>query len=120
MSIPVDRGWQNSRLKIEAGKTYRITASGRYQVGKSAKPWISEPGGVSIHYVHGKPLGELLAAVRPERVSTGESLFAAPLRVGLGTTLKPEKSGTLYFRTNISSGELDRAAGSVSVEVVEQ
>lgn len=120
VTVAADRGWQNSGLRLEAGKTYRITASGQYQVGKSAKPWISEPGGVSIHYVHGKPLGQLLAAVRPERMPTGECSFAVPLSVGLGTTLKPEKAGTLYLRTNISAGALDRAAGSVSVEVVER
>ncbi len=120
VNVAADRGWQNSGLKLSPGKTYRLTATGRFQVGKSTLPWISEPNGVSIRYVHGRPLGLLLAAVRPDSVPTGECPLASPTAVGLSATLKPDKSGTLYFRTNISSGELDLAAGSLAVEVAEQ
>ena len=117
VTIAADQGWQNTGLKLEAGKSYRLTASGRYQVGKSSQFWWSEPEGVSIHYVHGKPLGMLLGAVRPDVVPSGESPLAAPLKIGRGSTIKPEKVGTLFLRTNISSGGLGAAAGSLTVEV---
>ncbi|HEY2761503.1 MAG TPA: hypothetical protein VGI75_12190, partial [Pirellulales bacterium] len=74
VTVQADRGWQNSGLQLEAGKACKLTATGRFQVaidpkdhiGNSPKPWISEPGGVSIRYIHGRPLGQLLAAVRPD------------------------------------------------------
>ncbi|HEV3417089.1 MAG TPA: hypothetical protein VG056_09760 [Pirellulales bacterium] len=116
--VAVDRGWQNSGMMLEAGKTYHLTAAGRYQVAKEPRVWWSEPGGVSIRYFHGKPLGVLLAAVRPDHPANGDSPLASPIMVGLGATIRPEKSGTLYLRTNLSSGEFKSAAGSLAVEII--
>jgi hypothetical protein len=120
ITVAADQGWQNSGLKLDAGKTYRLKATGRYQVGRSTKPWISEPNGISLHYIHGKPLGLLLGAIRPDHVPSGESPFMMPMVIGEGTTLKPETTGTLYLRANISSGHLSEAAGSISVELRER
>ena len=81
VAVAADRGWQNSGIRLEAGKAYQLAASGQYQVGRDEPPpdllelaqrpqtWLSEPNGVSIHYVHGRPLGILLAAVRPDETS---------------------------------------------------
>jgi hypothetical protein len=118
VTVAADRGWQNSGVKLDAGKTYRLTATGRYQVAKRAHVLYSEPGGVSIRYFHGKPLGVLLGAVRPDGPATGDSPLASPLTIGLGATVRPEKTGTLYFRANISPGELDGASGSLTVEII--
>lgn len=120
ITVAADQGWQNTGLKLEAGKTYRLKASGRYQVGKSTKPWISEPSGISLHYIHGKPLGLLLGAIHPDHVANGESPFTSPITIGEGITLKPETTGTLYLRANISSGHLAEAAGSMSVNIAAQ
>jgi hypothetical protein len=133
-TVEADRGWQNSGLALEAGKTYKLTASGRFQLATNPKPWISEAGGVSIHYLQGKPLGILLAAVRPNmpleigKVPTSDedsdgaphgaiSAFLKPIVVGLGTTIAPTESGTLYFRVNDSAGQLFDNAGHVDVQV---
>ncbi len=64
VSIAADRGWQNSGIQLQAGAKYRLKASGRYQVANQPKIWWCEPGGVSIRYYQGRPLGILLAAVR--------------------------------------------------------
>ena len=120
VTVAADRGWQNSGLKLDAGKTYRLAATGRYQVAKRAHVLYSEPGGVSIRYFHGKPLGVLLGAVRPHGPSTGVSPLASPLRIGLGAVVRPEKTGTLYLRANISPGELDGAARLLTVDVVRE
>ena len=69
VTIAADRGWQNSGIQLQAGVKYRLTASGRYQVANQPKIWWCEPGGVSIRYYQGRPLGILLAAVRPENPS---------------------------------------------------
>ena len=65
VTIAADRGWQNSGIQLQAGVKYQLTASGRYQVANKPKIWWCEPGGVSIRYYQGQPLGILLAAVRP-------------------------------------------------------
>jgi hypothetical protein len=76
-SVAVDRGWQSSGVRLEAGKRYRLTASGRYQVAQQPDVWWCESGGVTIRYYHGQPLGILLAAVHPDRESPAETEPAA-------------------------------------------
>jgi hypothetical protein len=117
VTVAADRGWQNSGLRLEAGKTYDLQAKGRYQVNKAPRVWWCEPNGVSIRYIHRKPLGQLLAAVRPDDTTVATTPLATPLPVGLGTVVRPSHSGTLYLRVNISDGELNAAAGSLSVHV---
>ncbi len=117
VTVAIDRGWQNSGVELTAGKTYRLTASGRYQVAKKPRIWWCEPGGVSIRYWHGKPLGILLAAVRPDGQYNPDSPLTSPLTIGLGATIRPKQSGTLYLRSNVSCGELDAASGSLSVKI---
>lgn len=60
-----DRSWQSSGVRLAAGKTYRIEAKGRFQIARTTKVWWCEPGGVTIRYYAGAPLGVLQAAVRP-------------------------------------------------------
>jgi hypothetical protein len=118
VAVAADRGWQNSRIKLQAGTTYRLQATGRYQVDDEPKTWWCEPGGVSIRYYRGRPLGMLLAAVRPERPEPGSSPLLESTPVGLGTQLTPRQSGTLYLKINDSAGELDDNAGELKVRIV--
>jgi hypothetical protein len=137
VTIAADRGWQNSRIALQAGKKYRLTASGRYQVAAQPKIWWCEPGGVSIRYYQGRPLGILLAAVRPDDTSArsqaepgnenywtvsgrekeSPSTFLRPIAVGQGTTITPEQSGTLFLKINDSAAELNDNAGEIKVEI---
>jgi hypothetical protein len=117
VTIAADRGWQNSGLRLEAGAKYRLTAAGRYQVAKDPK-WQCEPGGVSIRYYQGRPLGILLAAVRPDHPSPeSTSALLRPTVVGLGATLTPTETGTLFLKINHSAGELEDNAGELKVQV---
>jgi hypothetical protein len=125
---------------LQADIKYQLKASGRYQVANKPKIWWCEPGGVSIRYYQGRPLGVLLAAVRPENPSmrsqaeTGNeknlsmrsqaepgneniSAFLQPITVGLGTTIVPQQSGTLFLKINDSAAELDDNAGELRVEI---
>lgn len=118
VSVAADRGWQNSGLRLESGVTYRLRATGRYQVADEPRIWWCEPGGVTIRYHQGRPLGMLLAALRPDPPPPDEpSAFTRPAAIGLGTVLTPSRSGTLHFKVNDSSGELDDNAGSLTVEI---
>ena len=117
VTVASDRGWQNSGLRLEAGATYRLRAAGRFQVAKEPKPWWCEPNGVSIRYYHGRPLGILLAAVRPDLPVKGRSPLVAPEPIGLSGTLAPEHTGTLFLRINDSAAELDDNAGTLLVQI---
>jgi hypothetical protein len=125
VAVAADRGWQNSGLRLESGVTYRLQASGRYQVGREPQVWWCEPNGVSIRYWRGQPLGILLAAVRPHPEGTRPepntpSALIRPSVVGLGADLTPKHSGTLFLRINDSAGELGKNAGKLTVEVREK
>ena len=119
--VAADRGWQNSGLRLEAGSSYRLRASGRYQVAQQGGIWWSEPNGVSIRYYRGRPLGILLAAVRPDPPPRdGQSALLEPVAVGLQCVISPEKSGTLFLKINDSPAELHDNAGHLQVEVRRQ
>jgi hypothetical protein len=118
VKIAADRGWQSSRLRLEAGKPYRLRAKGRYEVAQSPQPWISEPGGVSIRYYKRAPLGILGAVVRPDlRDENSLSAFFRAELVGLEQVITPAETGTLYLRINDSNAELSDNRGELEVEV---
>ncbi len=123
--VAADRGWQSSGVRVEAGKQYRLRASGRYRIGEKPSTWWCEPGGVTIRYNQGRPLGMLLAAIHADRArqtaDAGSDLssLSQPAGVGLATLLAPAQSGTLYFRVNEPAGELADNLGQLTVEIGE-
>ena len=74
---------------------------------------------MSIRYYQGRPLGILLAAVRPDRSAARTALPHCCGRrvVGLGTTLSPAETGTLFLKINDSAGEFDDNAGELKVTI---
>jgi hypothetical protein len=126
-TISADRGWQSSGALLEAGKTYGVTATGRYEIavekdGGAAKPWPCEPGGVTIEYHDGRPLGILLGTIdsRDERSSTLNATFGTALVIGMRATIKPTASGTLYLRVNDWAGKLDDNLGTLTATIRER
>lgn len=118
VTVAAKGGWQNTGVQLEAGVTYEMRATGRYQVADKPQIWWSEPGGVSIRYYQGRPLGLLLAALRPDRPEpNGTSALLRPAAVGRRLTLTPKQTGTLYFRINDSAAELDDNAGELTVAI---
>jgi hypothetical protein len=138
ITLHADRGWQSSRVRLDAGQKYRLTASGRYQIGEESdpsgrrRPWPCEPGGVTIEYYAGRPLGMLLAAVvadratsaspnasqadnGPQNAAASSPGFANVIEVGLGATIQAAADGTLYFRVNDSPGRLGDNRGTLTV-----
>lgn len=114
VTVAADRGWQSTGIQVLAGTTYELTASGRYQIADDGQPWPCEPGGVTIEYYDGKPLGMLLGAI--DGRSRGCTLADA-FNVGLGTTITPSATGTLYFRVNDSPGRLYDNVGTITATI---
>ncbi|HEV3005546.1 MAG TPA: hypothetical protein VGX78_13865 [Pirellulales bacterium] len=114
--IRSDRGWQSSRIRLQAGSTYELAAKGRYQLAAGPPIWWCESNGVTIRYWNGRPLGQLLATVRCDDPSAPGGLAQATV-VGLEAELTPERSGTLYLRVNDSPAELADNEGTLTVSV---
>ena len=120
--LAVDRGWQSTSWLLRAGYEYEVTANGRYTIAHDKQPWPCEPGGVTIRYHAGHPLGMVLSVLRPvekSRESTGSKSvdFTHPLEVGLGANFTPEQDAILYLRVNDSPAELVENKGSVQVRI---
>ena len=121
VEVASDRGWQPMPVKLEAGKKYRLKASGTYRVVARPREWLCEPGGVTLRYYHGMPLGILLAAVRPDAFDPARSsALVKPMTIGLEATIEPAQSGTLYLRINESAGRLADNSGRIVVEITPQ
>jgi hypothetical protein len=123
-TIAADHGWQSSRVWLEAGKSYEVSATGRFQIAEEqhdgkTTPWSCEPGGITIDYHDGRPLGVLLGAIdaRDKLVTGTNPSFANPVVLGLHTVLKPTASGTLYLRVNDSASQLDDNRGTITVKI---
>jgi hypothetical protein len=113
-----DRGWQSTGWLLRGGETYQVTARGRFQIADDGKPWPCEPGGVTIEYHRGRPLGALLGALRP--VAKGEASdpsFAQPIMIGLGARVQPTRDAVLYVRVNDSPAKLGDNRGEINVQI---
>ncbi len=118
VSIDAARGWQSTGIRLEAGQRYEIVATGRYQVAETSEIWWCEPGGVTIRYHQGRPLGKLLGAIRDEtQPLSGVSPLTRPEPIGLSRVWEPRFGGTLYLRINESAAELHDNAGQLTVQI---
>ncbi|MEX2286894.1 MAG: hypothetical protein WD648_07385 [Planctomycetaceae bacterium] len=118
-AVAVDRGWQSSEIRLDAGTEYELVATGRFTLAKQPKPWESEPQGISFLYSEGRPLGMLLAAIHtrtdPNDMSPETMLDVMP--VGAQLRFTAAATGTLYFRVNDFWSKLRDNEGRVEVRV---
>ena len=112
------RGWQSTAVRVQAGRKYRIQATGRFQIGADAQPWLSEANGITLQYHAGKPLGVLLAAVTDEsKPLVGVTPLSKPIRIGSEAELIPQFTGTLFLRINDSPAQLSDNEGMLNVKI---
>lgn len=118
VEIQADRGWQSTGLVVSPGTTYVLEASGRYQLDEEPKIWWCEPGGVTIRYHDGYPLGMLLAGVSDQtKPLSGMTPLADPQPIGLRRELQFDRPGTLFLRINDSPADLENNRGQARVEL---
>ena len=112
--VEAGRGWQSSGVRVEKGKRYRLLAEGRFVINREAdgQPWPCEPGGVTLAYHRGRPLGEFLVTT-----DSGPNAFLHCEPIGLGGDYLPEHSGTLYCRINDAPNRLAENEGSLVVTI---
>ena len=119
VSILADRGWQSSGVRLTAGETYAVSAGGRITLADEPKPWVSEPPGITFRYAGGRPLGQLLGAVRSDAdgMAAGGTSMLEMIPIGAAARFTPAVSGTLYLRINDAWSELADNCGEYAVEI---
>jgi hypothetical protein len=126
IDVAADRGWQSSGILFEKGKLYDIAATGQFTLADIPAPWVSEPQGVSIFYAEGRPIGQLLAAIRATSPPADAPAAAAEkqaesmlktIPVGRHARFAAPVTGTLYLRVNDFWRSLEDNKGMVHVEV---
>jgi hypothetical protein len=118
IKLATDRGWQSTGYRLEAGKIYRVSATGQYVLATSPKPWSCDAGGVTIHYSRGKPLGMLLAALGDlDGETTPVTPLVTPEPVGLVSEIEPTTTGTLYLKINEPASNLADNSGTLTIMI---
>ncbi|MEM0927074.1 MAG: hypothetical protein AAGJ83_13615, partial [Planctomycetota bacterium] len=121
LDVPVksDRGWQSCGVRFAPGQVLRVTPSGRCTLQQTPKPWVSEPAGVTLRYVQGRPLGALLFCVLPNQ--TTEEQWLEPLEIktlGSDTMITVKRHCWILLRINDGLSELADNRGGYQVRIV--
>lgn len=143
VDVAADRGWQSSGVLVEKGKTYHVTAEGRFIIGNarpsadrqhrpkavdaapaddaSKRPWASEPRGISFRYHAGRPLGMLVGAIRAAETPTmpPHTTMLEVISLGPDAEFKAPRTGTLYLRLNDDWNALADNSGQANVVIRE-
>ncbi len=117
VKIAADRGWQSTGVRLEAGQRYELSAEGQIQIAQRPEVWVSEANGITLKYHAGLPLGLLVGNVRLDKPRPGMANLGRPIPVGIGTTVTPAASGTLYLKVNDSAAALADNAGEYLVRI---
>jgi hypothetical protein len=118
IDVDATLGWQNSGFSLEKGGRHRLVASGRVTVGAIADTTLeSEPGGISLRWYRGRPVGRLLAAQWVEQPDDGGRPRFVVVGEGSRSEFTALADGSLYLKINDAPGDLADNAGSLSVQV---
>ena len=122
VTIEANRGWQSSRMLLEEGQMYEVTATGRFTLAEKSsdsKPWVSEPRGISFRYFDGRPIGTLLGCIRMESGPTGgpDDSMLHVIALGSECKFKAPFTGTLYLRLNDAWNSLHDNHGHANVKI---
>lgn len=118
LNVDAKRGWQSAGVRVPGGATVRIAASGMIGLNENEKPWTSTARGVTIRYQRGRPLGQLIACVLPNRTPRDGMLTPLQIEtVGDAATIKIPDHSWLLLKVNDAIGALDDNSGSFLVTI---
>ena len=113
LELQSGKEWQATGVLIKRGATVRLNCTGRYSVHNKPRPWISEPPGITIDYVHARPIGEITAIL----VAPDGSACSGRIPVGREGSIKAEVDSELWLQVNDSAASRSDNSGSASVEI---
>lgn len=110
-SMDPGQQWASTGIELTAGQNIMIECKGQFVVKQTTKPWISEPNGITVDYVRGRPLGEAIAAI----VSPDGTKTTRHIPIGASRILQSPIDGILWLQIN--DGWANRAdnEGKVSI-----
>jgi hypothetical protein len=111
-TLQSNKEWQNTGVTIKRGSTVQLNCTGRYAVHDQPRPWISEPQGITIDYVYGRPLGEITAML----VAPDGSICSGRIPIGRESSLTASFDSDLWLQINDSADSRSDNSGSASVE----
>ncbi|MBC7966474.1 MAG: hypothetical protein H7Z17_11195, partial [Fuerstia sp.] len=111
--MDVGQQWASTGLSLTAGQEIVIECKGRYVVEETTKPWFSEPDGITIDYVDGRPLGEVIGTI----ISADGTQTTRHIPIGTYKKLQVPIDGILWLQTNDHWSKRVQNQGTVTVRV---
>ncbi|MFO0999487.1 MAG: hypothetical protein U0936_04065 [Planctomycetaceae bacterium] len=112
-ALQSNQEWQATGVSVKRGSTVQLTCSGRYAVHNKPRPWISEPQGITIDYVYGRPLGEVTAIL----VAPDGSVCSGRVPIGRENLLTASADSELWLQINDSANSRSDNSGAASIEI---
>jgi hypothetical protein len=119
IQVVPDVGWQFHPQVLDATKRYKVESSGRVTISKQTPDLWSEPQGITLRYVAGKPLGQLITTMIPKQGSLENTIAWNRFSVSKGTSITPNADSHLLFRINCANEAMKDASGRYEVTVSE-
>ncbi len=113
-AVESNKEWQATGVSIRRGTTVQLNCSGRYTVHDKPRPWISEPQGITIDYVYGRPLGEITAML----VAPDGSVCSGRIPNGRENSITAPFDSELWLQVNDSANSRSDNSGSASIEIL--
>ena len=113
LELQSGKEWQATGVLIKRGATVQLNCTGRYSVHNKPRPWISEPPGITIDYVHGRPIGEITAML----VAPDGSVCSGRIPVGREGSITAPVDAELWLQINDSANSRSDNSGAASVEI---
>ena len=113
LTVEAGEQWVSTGFQLTAGQQIVIRCEGRFVVNETTKPWISEPNGITIDYVRGRPLGEVIGTI----VSIDGTQTTRRIPIGVSKTLQSPIDGILWLQINDQWSDRANNDGKVTVRM---
>ena len=104
--VRAGRGWQASRVGVQAARTYTVTATGEWQTSADGKPVDAD--------------GDQRGTGRLQAVIWNNYQLTRAAELGTEAQFKPARDGKLFLRCKDRWGRLHDNTGQVTVRVTLQ
>jgi len=112
-ALDVSHQWTSTGLLLTKGQEIVIECQGRYIVEETTKPWFSESDGITIDYIDGRPLGEVIGII----ISADGTRTTRHIPIGSEKKLRSPFDGILWLQTNDHWSKRDENHGTVKVRI---